>query len=61
MSNAFDSIWRYRLIEITGKFLEEDEMRILRVLLSDTNLEIKIQGADTKLFYSLKFGNSITI
>ena len=27
-------------------------MRILRVLLSDTNLEIKIQGADTKPFKS---------
>ena len=27
-------------------------MRILRVPLSDTNLEIKIQGADTKPFKS---------
>ena len=37
MSSAFDTIWRYKLIEITEEFLEEEEMRILRVLLSDTN------------------------
>ena len=48
MSSAFNTIWTDKLIEITEEFLEEDEMRILRVLLSDTNLEIKIQGAYTK-------------
>ena len=37
-TSAFDTIWRDKLIEITEEFLEEDEMRILRVLLSDTNL-----------------------
>ena len=41
-----------KLIEITEEFLDEDDMRILRVPLSDTNLEIKIQGADTKPFKS---------
>ena len=46
-----DTIWRDKLIEITEEFLDEDEMRILRVL-SDTNVEIKIQGADTKPFKS---------
>ena len=44
-------IWG-KLIEITDEFLDEDDMRILRVPLSDTNLEIKIQGADTKPFKS---------
>ena len=43
---------RFNNIEITEEFLDEDEMRILRVLLSDTNLETKIQGADTKPFKS---------
>ena len=52
MLSAFDTIWRGKLIEITKVFLDEDEMRILRVLLSDTNLEIKVQGADTKPFLS---------
>ena len=42
MSSAFDTIWRDKLIEITEEYLDEDEMRIFRVLLSDTNLEIKI-------------------
>ena len=46
--SAFDTIWWNKLIEITEAFLAEDKMRILRVLPSDTNLEIKIQGADTK-------------
>ena len=52
MSSAFDTIWRDKLIEITEEYLDEDEMRIFRVLLSDTNLEIKIQGTDTKPFKS---------
>ena len=52
MSSAFDTIQRDELIEITEEFLEEDEMRFIRALLSDTNLEIKIQGADTKPFKS---------
>ena len=52
MLSAFDTIWRDRLTELTEEFLEEDKMRILRVLISDTNLEIKIQGADTKPFKS---------
>ena len=48
MSSAFDTIWRDKLIEINEEFLDKNEMRILRVLPSGTNLEIKIQGADTK-------------
>ena len=52
MSSPLDTIWRDKLIEITEEFMKEDEMRIIRVLLSDTNLEIKIQGADTKPFKS---------
>ena len=51
-SSAFNAIWRDKLIEITEESLEEDKMRMLRVLLTDTNLEIKIQGADRKPFQS---------
>ena len=39
MLSAFVTILRDRLIEITEKFRNEYEMRILRVLLSDTNIE----------------------
>ena len=52
MSSPLDTIWRDKLIEITEEFMKEDEMRSIRVLLSDTNLEIQIQGADTKPFKS---------
>ena len=52
MSSAFDTIWRDELIEVTEEFLDEDKMRILKVLLSNKNLEIKIQGADTKPYKS---------
>ena len=31
MSSAFDTIWRDKLNEMTEEFLEEDEMRILKV------------------------------
>ena len=40
ISDAFDTIWRDKLIEITEELLEEDKMRIVRVLLSDTNRTI---------------------
>ena len=49
---SFNTISRDILIEITEEFLDEDEIRIPRALLSDTNLKIKIQGADTKPFQS---------
>lgn len=32
-----------KLVEITEEFLDEDDMRILRVPLSDTNLESKFK------------------
>ena len=51
MSSAFDTIWRDKLIGIIEEFLEKHEIRNLRVLLYK-NIEIKIQGADTKPFQS---------
>ena len=48
MSSAFDTIHRDELLEISKQFLDEDGQRILRVLLSNTNIRIKIKGADTE-------------
>ena len=52
MSSAFDTIHRDKIIEIASKIFDEDEVRILRILLSDTTLEIKIKGAQTTPFKS---------
>ena len=45
MSSAFDMIRRQKLLEILSTFVNEDELRIARVLLSDTTLEIKMIDA----------------
>ena len=41
MTLAFDTIKRTKLIEILESFLREDEIRIIRILLSNTTLDIK--------------------
>ena len=48
MSSAFDTIHRDKLIEIAEEIMDEDGIRILRVLLSNTSIEIKIKGAETR-------------
>ena len=40
MSSAFDTIDRTKLINVCETFLDEDELRLLQVLLSDTSLEL---------------------
>ena len=52
MSAAFDTIIRARLIEIVKTFLDEDEVRIIRYLLSNTTLKVKINGVDGEPFRS---------
>ena len=52
MSSAFDTIKRGRLIEIIRTFLEDDDVRMIRYLLSNTTLEVKINGAKSKSFIS---------
>ena len=52
MSSAFDTINREELLNITAGFIDEDEMRILRLLLSDTTLEVKVKGAEASQFTS---------
>ena len=50
MTSAFDTIQRDELLSIAEEILEEDEIRILQILLSKTNLEIKVKGAESKPF-----------
>ena len=52
MSSAFDTIHRDKIIEIANEIFDEDEVRILRVLLSDTTIERKVKGAQTIPFKS---------
>ena len=48
MSAAFDTIHRDKLMEIAEEILDEDGVRILRILLTNTSIEIKIAGAKTR-------------
>ena len=52
MSSAFGTIKRDRLIEILTTFLDDDEIRMIRLLLTNTTLEIRDQGAKTEAFES---------
>ena len=52
MSSAFDTLERNKLLEIVEGFMSEDNKRILRILLSNTTVEIKIKGAETTSFKS---------
>ena len=52
MSSAFDTIYRDKVLEIAEEVMEEDEVRILRILLSETTLEVKVNGAESKPFKS---------
>ena len=52
MSSAFDTIHRDRIISIAQSILQEDEIRILHLLLADTTLEVKIEKATGSVFQS---------
>ena len=52
MSSAFDTIIREDLIKVLENILHEDEVRMVRLLLSNTTLDIKISGVDTEEFLS---------
>ena len=52
MSAAFDTIHRHQLINILDSCTNEDVVRMVRVLLSDTSLEVKITNTDTEPFTS---------
>ena len=52
MSSAFDTIDRNKLIQIIESFLDEDEARFIRRLLSNTTIEVRVKGAKTEAFES---------
>ena len=52
MNSAFDTIKRTKLIEILESFLREGEIRIIRILLSNTTLNIKSSSNISNLFYT---------
>ena len=45
MSSAFDTIKRKRLIDIVSTFLGGHEVTMIRYLLANISLEIKVHGA----------------
>ena len=45
MSSAFDTIQRGQLIDIAKEILNKDEIRILRVVLAETTLKVKVENA----------------
>ena len=45
MSAAFDTINRTQLLDILENIIEEDELRIIRFLLSNTKINMKVNGA----------------
>ncbi|GFR63541.1 very-long-chain enoyl-CoA reductase [Elysia marginata] len=53
MSSAFDTIDRHILLNILKNIIKEDEQRIIRYLLSNTELSIKVKGSsNTESFKS---------
>ena len=44
MSSAFDTVDREKLLNIIETFMDEDQVRMTRLLLSNTTLEIKMNG-----------------
>ena len=56
MSAAFDTIQREKLIKILETFLDEDEIRLVQFLLSNTNISIKVNGATQELPFLSNIG-----
>ena len=52
LSSAFDTINREELISILTKIVDKDALRMIRLLLSNTSLDIKMKGASTEPFDS---------
>ena len=56
MSAAFDTIERKTLLDILKTIIEEDELRIVRFLLSNTSLNVKIVGATEEKEFTSNIG-----
>ena len=52
MSSAFDTVQRDQLIDIAKEILNEDEIRILTILLAEASLEVKLGNNQTTTFES---------
>ena len=52
MSSAFDTIQREQLVDIVKNFLDEDEVRMIQLLLCNTTLDVRINNAETEPFSS---------
>ena len=52
MSSAFDTIKREKLIQIYSSFLNADELRMMRLLLANTTLEVRVEDTITEPFES---------
>ena len=52
LSAAFDTIKRDELLNILGTILGDDEVRMIRLLLSNTTLDVKMSDAETQPFKS---------
>ena len=50
MSSAFDTIRRQKLLNILETIIDDDEMRLVRFLLTNTSLEIKMNNTKTEPF-----------
>ncbi|GFO19390.1 very-long-chain enoyl-coa reductase [Plakobranchus ocellatus] len=56
MSAAFDTINRTKLLEILRDIIDEDELRIIRFLLSETTIDVKINGANDPMPFTTNIG-----
>ena len=54
MSSAFDTIDRAELISVLEKILDEDEVRMCRLLLSDTKMKLRFDGHTEETFSTNK-------
>ena len=49
MSKAFDTVERGKLFEILKKILDEDELHLMKVLLQDVQLQVRIGNQTGKV------------
>ena len=57
MSSAFDTIDRQTLLDILREIVEEDELRIIRFLLSETIINTRINGATKEKPFESNIGS----
>ena len=56
MSAAFDTINRHILLDILRDIVQEDEHRIIRFLLSNTEISVKVNGTEEKITFMCNTG-----